>query len=273
MNARDEDKRPEQIENEIEHTRAEVSATIDAIQSKLTPGQLMDQTMGYLRTSLPADFGSNLSRSIRDNPLPVALLGIGLAWLMMGGQPGRRGTTQYAQDFDDGLEDTEAGSGIAERAGAAGERMKAHASQLSGRAREAADSVREKIGASTESARARLNELGSRSRERYERARGSVSHAIEEQPLVLGAVGLAVGAVLGASLPRTRQEDEFMGETRDRLLDSAKQSAREQVDSARQAMGDDGQDHAGPRGDKDDALAPTRREQPPTTSIGHMEAP
>ena len=272
MNARVEDKRPEQIENEIEHTRAEVSATIDAIQSKLTPGQLMDQTMGYLRTSLPADFGSNLSRSIRDNPLPVALVGIGLAWLMMGGQPGRRNGLREAEGFDYEFEDTAAGLGGA-RAGAAGERLKARASELSARAREVADSVSEKVGASTESARVRLTELGSRSRERYQRARGSVNHVIEEQPLVLGAIGLAVGAVLGASLPRTRQEDQWMGETRDRLLDSAKQNAREQMDSARQAVEDDAQAHARPRGHEGDAPAPMHKEPPAQTSIGHMEAP
>jgi len=277
MNARDESKRPEQIENEIEHTRAEVSATIDAIQSKLTPGQLMDQTVGYLRTSLPADFGSNLSRSVRDNPLPVALVGIGLAWLMMGGQPSRRNSSRFAEDIDYRLEDTEAGLG--ERAGAAGERVKARASELRGRAREATDSVRDKFSASTDSARARLSELGNRSRERYDRARGSVNHAIEEQPLVIGAVGIAVGAILGASLPRTHREDEFMGETRDHLLDSAKQSAREQVDSAKQAVAGNGQTDIRPGADGRYGEDAAQRDQTatgsasPRTSIGHLDAP
>jgi len=277
MNARDEDKRPEQIENEIEHTRAEVSATIDAIQSKLTPGQLMDQTVGYLRTSLPADFGSNLSRSVRDNPLPVALVGIGLAWLMMGGQPSRRGSSRFAEDLEYGLEETEAGMG--ELSEGAGERVKARASQLRERAREATDSVREKFSASTDNARTRLSDLGSRSRERYDRARGSVNHAIEEQPLVIGAVGLAVGAVLGASLPRTQREDEVMGETRDHLLDSAKQSAREQVDSAKQAMADNGQTDTRPSSEGRYGEGTARHEQTatgssaPRASIGHLDAP
>jgi len=236
MNGRDDDRRPEQIESEIEHTRAEVSATIDAIQSKLTPGQLMDQTLGYLRTSLPADFGSNLSRSVRENPVPVALLGIGLAWLMMGGQQNGR-MRRYARDrdYDYDTVDERASDSLGARAAETGDRIRQRSAEMSARAREAVGHVRERMEATTDSARAQLSDLGQRSRAGYERARGNVNHVIEEQPLVVGAVGLAVGAMLGASLPRTRHEDEWMGATRDRLVDSAKQSAREQVDAVKQA--------------------------------------
>ena len=37
-----------------------------------------------------------------------------------------------------------------------------------------------------------------------------------EQPLALGAIGIAVGAVLAAAAPRTRQEDNLMGHASDR---------------------------------------------------------
>jgi len=279
MNARDHDKRPEQIENEIEHTRAEVSATIDAIQSKLTPGQLMDQTLGYLRSSLPAEFGSNLSRSVRDNPIPVALLGIGLAWLMMGGQQNGR-MRRYAQDVDSDLDvaggQRETGDAPGAHTAAAGERLRQRTAELSGRAREAADSMRERLGATTDSARARLDDIGQRSREGYQRARGQIDHVIEEQPLVLGAVGLAVGAVLGASLPRTRQEDEWLGGTRDRVLDGARQAAREQVDAVKQASGQAPRPAPQTPGNGHDQSEGTHAEQHATSgqlSIGHMNAP
>ncbi len=265
MNGRDDDRRPEQIENEIEHTRAEVSATIDAIQSKLTPGQLMDQTLGYLRTSLPADFGSNLSRSVRENPIPVALLGIGLAWLMMGGQHNSR-MRRYAQPPEyDAAEDSSVTS-LGARAGETGERIRQRSAEMSARAREAVGQVRERMGATTDSARAHLSDLGNRSRATYERARGNVNHAIEDQPLVVGAVGLAVGAMLGASLPRTRQEDEWMGETRDRMVDSAKQSAREQVEAVKQAS-------SATSGNGQDRHEPAHVEERGQLSIGNPSSP
>src|SRR3569833_806481 len=86
MREQEDNRRPEEIENDIERTRAEVSSTIDAIQSRLTPGQMMDQAFAYARTSLPADFGANLGNTVRDNPVPVALIGVGIGWLMMLGQ-------------------------------------------------------------------------------------------------------------------------------------------------------------------------------------------
>ena len=266
MNARDDDRRPEQIENEIEHTRAEVSATIDAIQSKLTPGQLMDQTLGYLRTSLPADFGSNLSRSVRENPIPVALLGIGLAWLMMGGQQNSRVRRDAEYSDYDVTDADEAAEGLGARASETGARIRQRSAEMSARARDAVGQMRERVGATSESARARMADLGQRSRAGYERARGSVHHVIDDQPLVVGAVGLAVGALLGSSLPRTRQEDEWMGETRDHMVDSAKQSAHEQIDAVKRAA-------VASSGNGQDRTEPSHIEQHGQLSIGNPPAP
>jgi hypothetical protein len=56
---------------------------------------------------------------------------------------------------------------------------------------------------------------------------------LQEHPLVLGSIGLAIGAALGAGLPPTRREDELMGEKRDELLEQAKETGREQLDKAK----------------------------------------
>ena len=48
-----------------------------------------------------------------------------------------------------------------------------------------------------------------------------------DNPLAVGAAVLAVGAVVGLSLPRSRREDQLMGETRDRLLQGAQGAAHD----------------------------------------------
>src|SRR3546814_9150854 len=58
--------------------------TLDALQRKLSPGQLMDQALDYLRNG-PGGFASNLGSRVRDNPIPVALTAVALGWLMMAG--------------------------------------------------------------------------------------------------------------------------------------------------------------------------------------------
>ncbi|TPW31927.1 DUF3618 domain-containing protein [Pararhizobium mangrovi] len=53
------------------------------------------------------------------------------------------------------------------------------------------------------------------------RAGRGLADLIHDEPLVFGAVALAVGAAAGALMPPTRSEDEWMGETRDRFRDEA----------------------------------------------------
>lgn len=71
-----------QIEREIAEDRRRIEERIDAIQAKLSPGQMLDELLAYARNHGGAEFASNLKSSAVSNPMPVALIGIGLAWLM-----------------------------------------------------------------------------------------------------------------------------------------------------------------------------------------------
>jgi len=289
MREQDDNRRPEEIEHDIERTRAEVSSTIDAIQSKLTPGQMMDQAFAYARTSLPADFGANLSNAIRDNPVPVALIGIGVGWLMMQGQNSdgrarmRRRASQYDAEYDSdsrvyatgyssdmersgsgegrvhrvvssvgskgrdigqGMKErvseakdrvSEVGHTISDKASELGSRVSNATSSMMGQARDSVQGTRQSLSGNAQEARARANQLGQRSQQQYYRAKDSVGRVIEEQPLILGVLGAAIGTLLGAALPSTRQEDRLMGSTRDNLMDSAKEMAREKADTLKES--------------------------------------
>ncbi|SFE84668.1 Protein of unknown function [Sulfitobacter brevis] len=51
--------------------------------------------------------------------------------------------------------------------------------------------------------------------------RDRAADIFEEQPLIAGALAVALGAALGAALPRSRIENEYMGEHSDHLMDEA----------------------------------------------------
>ena len=81
-------KHPNQILAEIDRTRDEMDRTLAAIEQRLTPGQLVDQGLDYLRQSGANEFVQNLGGAAKQNPMPVAVTAIGLAWLMaLGRQP------------------------------------------------------------------------------------------------------------------------------------------------------------------------------------------
>lgn len=64
------------------------------------------------------------------------------------------------------------------------------------------------------------------------RARRSFLDTLQEEPLIVGAVALALGAAVGAALPRTQREDELFGEARDRLRDEALEYGQEALKKA-----------------------------------------
>jgi len=70
------------LQREIESDRQRIEEKLHAIQERMSPGELMDEFIAYARKSGGADFLSNLGGAMKANPIPVALTGIGLAWLL-----------------------------------------------------------------------------------------------------------------------------------------------------------------------------------------------
>ena len=48
---------------------------------------------------------------------------------------------------------------------------------------------------------------------------GLFAHLLQQNPLTLGFIALILGALIGALLPETAQENELMGATRDQFAD------------------------------------------------------
>ncbi|HUG76507.1 MAG TPA: DUF3618 domain-containing protein, partial [Burkholderiales bacterium] len=212
------DRSPDEILAEIERTRSELDSTLSAIEHRLTPGQLVDQGLDYLRHSGANEFVRNLGGSVKHNPMPVSLVGIGLAWLMAAGR----------------------NSG-ASQSWSSGESAAGKMSEVAGSAKEKVSRAGESISQTAQAARERLSQASSGARQQYERVRGGYDSIVREQPLALGAIGIAIGAALAAALPRTRKEDELMGEASEQLTEKAKEAGKEQLgktqDVAKKAAG------------------------------------
>ena len=118
-----------------------------------------------------------------------------------------------------------ADAGERARAGAEGMRQRMAGMAGSGRARADEARYRANLMRHRAGSKARLQAMKMRhASEHYgQRAQEGFGKVLEEQPLVLGAVGLAVGALLGSLLPSTRREDETFGPTRDQVLAAARE--------------------------------------------------
>lgn len=68
---------------DIEQTREDIDRTLNTLQEKLTPRELLDQAFRW--SGGAREFSLNVGRTIRDNPIPATLMGISLIWLMAAG--------------------------------------------------------------------------------------------------------------------------------------------------------------------------------------------
>ena len=88
---------PDAIRANIERTRAEMSNKIDEIQDRLAPSNLAEQAKDAVREAtigrvegMWQSAGDNVEyarqsmfETVRTNPIPAAMVGIGLGWLLM----------------------------------------------------------------------------------------------------------------------------------------------------------------------------------------------
>jgi ferritin-like metal-binding protein YciE len=88
----------EKLEREARRTRAQLSEAAEELRARITPGQVIDQLIDYARQGPGAGFGRNLAREVRENPLPLVLIGIGIAWLMVASSRSSRAVIAGAAD-------------------------------------------------------------------------------------------------------------------------------------------------------------------------------
>jgi ElaB/YqjD/DUF883 family membrane-anchored ribosome-binding protein len=232
------EKSPETLEREIDAQRSSIGNIVDALESKFSPGQLVDQALAYAKGNGREFFG-NLGNTIKANPVPTVLTSVGLLWLMLGqnrnpvpssaatgsgasslGHLGER-LSDMAHNVTDSL--GSARSRIEETA----HRMKDKASDVTEKASNLTGSVSDKLSSAGQRLNMGSHDASDALQEQARKAQSSFNYMLREQPLALAAIGIALGAAIGAALPATQREDQLMGQASDHLTDKARQVATE----------------------------------------------
>lgn len=211
-----------ELEREAEVARADVTETADAIRQKMTPGQLIDEFTGMFSGGDTSAAMQNLKSQVRDNPLPLALIGTGLAWLMFGPQVSPAMAQRYGQSPGD------------LRARVAGQDDQSSETPMTaspGDDARALSDVAKRIGDAAGSARDNAGNILSS-------VNATSMDAVRSEPLILAAVGLAMGTVAGTLLPRTDFEDEQLGPIGDDLREQAQAAMEDGLEGAKAVAGE-----------------------------------
>jgi hypothetical protein len=223
-----------------------MDATVDAIEDRLTPGQLVSEVWGLFRG------GSNSSLNriwtiAKQHPMPVTIIGLGLGWMVYESAGGNAAAGRHrpAQDlYSDPYDDDSRGRATLDSARQAASAAARGASDAAGsvvdKVSDMAADARDMAGEVAGSVRRQASELGRQASEFGDQARTGVQQArtgfwdtLEEQPLVVGAATLAAGLLVGLLLPSTAREDELMGQARDSLIAEVKGLGEEAIEKGR----------------------------------------
>lgn len=285
--------------------RGEISDVKHKVTDEFTHARHMvrDATVGRMEHMVHdaretvTDAGTSVLDTIKANPIPAALIGVGLGWLIFSGRSNKSDAAEmrmrrYRRDnYGYG-----AGYGYAEGRGEYrgnmsgddvggprrvlrdGQRMASSAMHAAGdgvsnvghrvqdgashlvegaqgavrgaagtvghlaedvghRAADLAHGARDAAVHFADDARVRGRRVVRGAGRQIMRAERTVESTMRENPLALGAVAIAIGAAIGLSLPHTEIEDEWMGETKERLIHKAEDFAGTAIQQAETAVG------------------------------------
>jgi hypothetical protein len=254
----------QQARANIDVTRQAMDRTIEAIEGKLTPGQLLLEGLNLLGKG--GTTGANkLVELARDHPVPAAVIGVGVGMMIRDASQkktatrpgpyaagyGYEGTSGGTSDYQGGFPGTSArvydeGPGAASRAvHTAKERVADARDTVTDAARtaketvaDAAHTAKETVSGVVDTARETARETAASMEERAVRfkqrthvqvrdAKIGFWQTLDEKPLVVGAAAIAVGLVAGLLIPNTERENEMLGDTRDEMLRRAQHKGRE----------------------------------------------
>ena len=246
------------LRSEIDSTRGRMDETIDALENRLQGRHLVDEIVGFFRRGdsdgrldewkeKVSQSAGTVVDSVKAHPIPVLMIGAGIAWLIYQNRSGSSRMSGYdernldytGEDYPSGGYESYGASsspttseyeaegysteglpeayGSSSLAGQAKEKLANLGNQAREKAADLTARGREKLGA----ARVRASEFGQqaqqRSREVYDRTRERVVTTADQHPLEVGIGFLALGVLAGLAIPTPQAVSRRLAPAGDRL--------------------------------------------------------
>ena len=208
----DEAEQAHEIRTEIEETRVEMGGTLNELGDRLDPANLVSQAKDNVREATigrveetAKGISDMVMETIKQNPIPTALAGAGLALLWMNRSNGS--DRRYQPTYRGGQQ---SGNGIGDRIGDTASSVGDSISGAVGQVGDSAGRIGQNVGQT-------VGDIGTQ-----------LDRFMQSSPLAMGAIALGAGAVVGGLVPSTPQERELLADAR-REIGSSVQGAVDQA--------------------------------------------
>ena len=269
-----EDRSSTEIATDVRERRNRMDATLDELSNQFTVRSIVNSVLDWFANRQVAMPGGGVAKSayrnvahqVRKHPVPAVLVATGVAWMIIDAASEDGGSASSARgDVDDRQTPgaSKQGPHLLEKAHSKLDQVKHAASDVAGAAKEKASALgeaasdvagaaKEKASALGEAASGAAENLTRRAQDAYSQGRSTaarvgqemqqgyrsgaqqVDMAMREYPLAVAIGFAAAGALFGVLLPRTRPEDQLMGEKSDQLLDATKEKGQELLERGKE---------------------------------------
>lgn len=257
----------EALAGAIERTRDDMTQTVEAIGDRLDPATIVDDAKETVRAATVGkveemagnsaetandmisearqtaeDAGAGILETVRRNPIPAAMAGIGIGWLLMNRSSGqtsrrwvdRRGDWQRYDRY--GVPNVSAG----DRAWTGGSELSGRPAEIGAPASGAVDRIGREAGDIADEVGATAGRMVDQARTTMDRVpaefggtvrdvQWTAQRIVEDNPLAVGAIAVAVGAAIGMALPETQTERDVLGPAAEQAVATAERAATDAV--------------------------------------------
>jgi hypothetical protein len=218
-------------------------------------------------SSTQTGFFDSLVSAVQENPLAAALIGGGAFWLLAGNEKMKSAassaTAAASPMVDMGARSLRSAASILEQTAApptapemdhdrsfhVGETLRDAGNATSDAVSGAAEKIKDRFEEGVAYARENFSKVGDPlpGKEAFTKAQTSLADMLERQPLVLGAIGLVIGATVAGAFRTSDLENEWIGELSDDVkadlntrAGAVSQSLREASDTLKAELSDTG---------------------------------
>ena len=222
----------------VDHAIGEAKSAVRELGEQ-AKASVRDATIGRVErvatntTETAKGFRAGLIETIKQNPMPAALTGLGLGWLMMNrsstpssGQAaypsGSYGSYRSSGGYDGTTSD--GGQNVA---GKVADQAQETAGQVAGQVQETVGQVANQVQGAAGQVVDQVQHTADQVQHQAQRVEDRFRLMLNQNPLPLGAAALAVGGAIGLALPGTRREQALMGEAREALGERVEETAQD----------------------------------------------
>jgi hypothetical protein len=227
------------LQQEADAARAGLSSALEELKSSVTTTAITNSAMTFAKEGSSAVARAAVDRAMA-SPVAAMLIGAGIVMLMLGDKKvgsalgglvdqGKSAVKHAADRVSSiGADGTSAAS---DRVSGLADRMAETTDEVTGQAKDMLAKGQEQAKGLLHKGQEQSQQALQQAQHLLEQGRSTFEQFAKEQPILVAALGVAFGAALGASLPLTKAEEQYLGGPAKKAVEKGSEMAKQMADT------------------------------------------